>query len=264
MKRLALLALLSALAPAAFAGLSYDFRSDTAGGSRASALSGRTSVEGNGMRMDLTKGDGTLFQDGAVVLSDDAGKTLHVLNPSDKTYYDLALYDLLGGAASVLKQLGSMVKVTFTDPKVSAREAGDGGKIEGYPTKHSFVDSSYVININMMGQKMTMPISTSTEVWTTREIGAEYANFLQASKLMTGIEDLDKVIASHLDARAAGFPLKQVTTVKVTQGGKETTSVTTMTVSGIRKETVPPARFALPSGYTKVASPIEALMKRVR
>jgi hypothetical protein len=58
--------------------------------------------------------------------------------------------------------------------------------------------------------------------------------------------------------------LKQVTTVKITQGGKETTSVTTMTVSGIRKETLPPAQFAMPAGYTKVASPIEELMKRVK
>jgi hypothetical protein len=264
MKRLALLALLGALAPAALAGLSYDFRSDSSGGAGGGALIGRTSVEGSGMRMELSKGDGTLFKDGAVVLSSDAGKTLHVLNPSDKTYYDLALYDLLGGAASMLKQLGGMVKVTFSDPKVATREAGDGEKIEGYPTRHSVVDSSYVINVDVMGQKMTIPIATSTEVWTTKELGAEYANFLQASKLMTGIDDLDKVIAAHLDTRAAGFPLKQVTTVKITQGGRTTTSVTTMAVSAIRKETVPPAQFALPAGYTKVASPIEELMKRVR
>ncbi|HKO56825.1 MAG TPA: hypothetical protein VJ276_13200, partial [Thermoanaerobaculia bacterium] len=179
MKRLALAALLAAIAPAALAGLSYDFRSDTTG-TRGMALSGRTSVEGNAMRMEMTSGDGMLFKDGAVILSNDAGKTLHVLNPSEKTYYDLQLYDLLGGATSMLKQLGNMVKVTFSEPKVTTRDAGEGPKIEGYPTHHSVVDSSYDIVVGVMGQKMTMSFTTNTEVWTTKEIGAEYANFLQA------------------------------------------------------------------------------------
>src|ERR1051325_1918925 len=264
MKRLALLALLGALAPAAFAGLTYDFRTTNDGGTSNSALSGRTFVEGTGMRMEFTKGDGTLFKDSAVVLSTDAGKTLHVINPADKTYYDLALYDILGGAVSMLKQLGDMVKVTFTDPKVSTRAAGDGETIEGYPTKHQFIDISYVVNVDVMGRKMTMPVATSSEVWTTNQLSAEYTNFLQASKLMTGIDDLDKVIAAHLDSRAAGFPLKQTTTVKITQGARTTTTTTTMTVSGIRKATVPPAPLAMPTGYTKVASPLEEMMKRVR
>jgi hypothetical protein len=264
MKRLILAVLLAVLAPAAFGGLSYAFRSDTTGSSRGSSLAGRTSVEGNAMRVEMTKGDGMLFKDGAVVLSNDAGKTLHVLNPSGKTYYDLQLYDLLGGATSMLKQLGSMVKVSFTEPKITTRDAGDGPKIEGYATRRSFVDSSYNVVIDVAGQKMTMSFTTNTEVWTTKEIGAEYANFLQAKNLMTGIDDLDKVIAAHLDTRAAGFPLKQVTTVKVKQAGGEMTQTTTMTVSGIRKETVPPARFAMPAGYTKVSNPIEEMVGRTR
>ena len=83
MRRLAFAALLAALTPAAFAGIVYRFQSTSTGTS--GTLAGRTEAEGTNLRVEMTTGDGMLFQDGAIVLSGDGGRTLHVVDPGSKT-----------------------------------------------------------------------------------------------------------------------------------------------------------------------------------
>src|ERR1051325_4002438 len=123
MRRFAFAALLAALAPAAFAGIVYNFQS-TSSGTRAATLAGRTEAEGTNLRVELATGDGMLFKDGAIVLSSDGGRTLHVVDPGSKTYYDLQLDQILGGAGSMFKQLGDAVKISVSNPKVTTRDAG--------------------------------------------------------------------------------------------------------------------------------------------
>lgn len=261
MRRFALAILLAALAPAAFAGITYRFQS-TSTGARATTISGRTEAEGTNVRVELTNGDGMMFQDGSVIVSTDGGRTLHVMDPASKTYYDLKLDDILGGATTMFKQFGDAVKITISNPKVTTRDAGDGGKIEGYATRHSVVDSSYDIGIDAMGTKMTVHVDTTTESWASKDLPAEAMNFLQARGMRTGIPELDKLIAAQAGA-SSGFPLKQVTTVHINQNAMDMTTTTTMTVMGIEKKAIAPAQFVLPTGLTKVDNPLELMMKRM-
>jgi hypothetical protein len=260
MRRFAFAALAAALAPAAFAGIVYRFES-TSSGTRAGSIAGRTVAEGTNLRVELTTGDGTLFKDGAVVLSSDGGRTLHVVDPQSKTYYDLQIDQLLGNVGSMFKQFGGAVKVSVSDPKVTTRDAGDGGKIEGYPTHHSVVDSGYTVNVEAMGATMAIHIDSTTESWSTKEIPAEYMNFLQARGMRTGIAEVDKIVASQAGA-TSGFPLKQTTTVHINQNGSDMTTTSTVTVTGIEKKAIAAAEFALPQGLTKVDNPLELMVKR--
>src|SRR5215212_10025560 len=171
MRRLALAALAAALAPAAFAGITYHFQSTTSG-LQETTIAGRTESEGSNFRVELSSGDGMMFKDGSVVLSSDAGRTLHVIDPGSKTYYDLQLDQILGGATSMFKGLGDAVKITIANPKVTTREAGDGGRIEGFATHRAAVDSSYDVNVEAMGTQMKIHIDTTVESWSTNEIPA--------------------------------------------------------------------------------------------
>lgn len=251
MKRIVVFALAITLAPAAFAGLSYYFSATSTGAGSGPSFGGRTIVEGKGMRVEVMKGDGLLFKDGSVVLSDDGGQTLHVLDPSRKTYYDLALGDFTGKMQSMFGPGSSM---RYSEPKVVTREAGDGGELQGYPTRRSVLDGSFTLTVDAMGQTMAVPISMTIERWATNQIDASYAMTFDGNLGATGDAAFDKAFAALLAPRE-GFPLKQVTTTRIKFAGHETSTSQTMTISRIRKDTAPPSTFALPAGYTKVASP---------
>lgn len=259
MKRIVLAVAFFALAHSSFAGLAYKFESVTTG-IHESTIAGSAIAEGSNFRMDVRRGDGFTFQDGAFVISRDGGKTLLVADPASKSYYQLALSDATGSAASMFKQLG-LFNFKVTDPKVTTRDLGKGEMIDGYPTHKTRVDSSYTMSINAMGMPMNIAVQMSTQSWVTDAIPAELTNFLQKQSLTTGVEQLDKLIAAQ---SAKGFPLKQITLLKMVQNGRPIDSTTTTTISDIAKKQVAETAFAIPAGYKKTDSPIEKFMKAVK
>lgn len=262
MKRALLIQLMLVCVPA-FAGLTYKAQSETTG-LRNATIKGTVSVDGTHLRMDVAQGDNMVFKDNAIVLSSDGGKTMSVLDPETKTYYDLQLQDLVGSATSMLSKLGDMVKVTFDNAHVNVRDAGEGGKVEGYATRKYVLDASYDMNIDAMGQKITSHMTMNTETWTTSDLSSDFSSFLQLRGMRTGIEAVDKLIEAQSTAMK-GFPLKQVSTIKVSQGGgSEMTMTTTSSVSDIARRSIDASTFAMPSGYTKTDDPVSRMMKQIK
>jgi hypothetical protein len=262
MKRLpAILFLL--LAPSAFAGLTYNTQSTTTG-VRNITIVGRVTVDGAHMRMDVDQGDKVLFNDNAVVLSNDGGKTMSVYDPATKTFFDLQLQDALGNTSSMLKSFGEMIKVSFDNPHVTVRDAGEGGTIDGFPTRKYVLDASYDINIDAMGQKMTTHLTMNTETWATEQLSGELSSFLQMRGLRTGIENIDKLIEAQ-STSVRGFPLKQMSTVHISQTGNDMAMTTTSTVTDIvKKKNIEVSTFAAPAGYTKTDDPVTKMMKQMK
>jgi len=231
------------------AGITYDFRTVTTG------LQGtdqrvHASVEGANVRLDFETGDGMLFRNGAVAVSHDGGTKLTVLDPQAKTFFDIDLSSLNAG------EMANMFKLS--NEKVSVKDAGDGGVMEGYPTQRKTVTAGADV---VIGNAMSMHFEVTMESWSTAKIPMEAAGFLQRRTGNTGLPMLDKLIAAQSNA-VKGFPLKQITTVKVMKGGKTTLEMSsTTTVSNVKQKTVPAASFVVPAGYRRVASPIDRLMK---
>ncbi|HUJ15560.1 MAG TPA: DUF4412 domain-containing protein [Thermoanaerobaculia bacterium] len=257
MKRLGALLIL-AIAPSAFAGLTYKAESNTAG-MQNTTIAGTVSIDGSHMRMDVTKGDNAVFSDNSIVLSNDGGKTLSVYDPSAKTYFDLQLDQILGGSNSLLNALGSLVKISFENPNVAIRDEGASEALQGYPTHKYVLDASYDMNINAMGQQMVSHLSMTTESWTTDQLSSEMSSFLQMRGMRTGIESIDKLIEAKGNIR--GFPLKEVSTMHMDQGAQDITMVTTATVSDIQKKDLDASIFNAPAGYNKVDDPVTKMMK---
>lgn len=261
MKRfLAASALLSLAIPAS-AGLTYKVQSVTTG-VRPMTLAGTVNVDGPRMRFDVASGDGMLFKDNSLVLSSDGGKTMSIFDPSTHNYYDVHLEQLLSSSSSMLNSLGSMVKITFKNPHVEVRDGGDGGTLEGFSTHKYVLDASYDIDIDAMGQKMTMHSAMTTENWTTDQLSGEFASFIQARGMRTGIDVVDRLIEAQATA-TRGFPLKQVSTVHLNQNGGDMTVTTTSTVTSIQRRAIDASQFATPSGYTKVDDPITKMMRQI-
>ena len=262
MKRLVLIQLLL-VCTSAFAGLTYKAQSETTG-LRNATINGTVAVDGTHMRMDVAQGDNMIFKDNSIVLSNDGGMTMSILDPSTKTYYDLQLQDLLGSATTMLSKMGDMVKVTFDNPHVSVRDAGDGGRVEGFPTRKFILDASYDMDIDALGQKIVSHMSMNTETWTTSEFSSDMSNFIQLRGMRTGIDAVDKLIQAQ-STTMKGFPLKQVSTIKVSQGGgSDMTMTTTSSVTSIVRKNIDAATFVMPAGYTKTDDPVTKMMKQIK
>jgi hypothetical protein len=82
------------------AAIAYNFQS-VSSGMTATTIAGRAEADGQNFRMNLSAGDGRLFKDDSVILSHDGGRTITVVDPSAKTYYDLELEQLVQSATSL-------------------------------------------------------------------------------------------------------------------------------------------------------------------
>src|SRR5438067_8357169 len=76
-----------------FAGTSYHFQSNSEGLMQ-TTIAGTAEVDGGKMRMQMAQGDGLMFKSNSIVLSSDGGKTLTVLDPSTRTYFDMSIDNL--------------------------------------------------------------------------------------------------------------------------------------------------------------------------
>ena len=247
------------VASSAVAGVTYDF-SSVSSGTSSGTITGTVKAEGANLRVDISRGDGVMFEKGSWVVSRDGGKTLQVVNPAAKTYYVLNFAELLGGANSLLQSLGGAgVKLDVRNPKVSVKDGGNGGTLEGFPTKKSTISSAYEIAVSGLARPMSMNVQLATEVWWTDKLPSEFTNFLQMQGMRTGIDMVDKLIETQ-QGTIKGFPLKQVTTTKMNFGGGDMTSTTTSTVTNVKKVAVPSATFAMPAGFTQTESPLEKMM----
>lgn len=192
------------------AGIVYQFQGTTG--------AGRVIADGAKMRIEFTRGDGLLFRDSSVVVSTDGGRTLTLLDPTKKTFVTINVADLAAGA-------------TVGNAKVSARELGAGGTIEGYPTRKWSLDGSYDLDV----AGLPLHVSVHSESWRTDRI-ADEAQFKGGS-----------VIEKLLPPQVKGFPLKEVTTIRT--GNSSVTSSTA--IHGVRRVNVAPAAFTIPAGYKK-------------
>src|SRR5258706_7430449 len=150
---------MAAVAASAAAGVRYDFQSSTTGIS-ATSLSGSSASDGAKMRVHFVHGDGNVFPDDSVAVTSDGGKSLSVLDLKAKTFYVVAVDQLVSGlgAAGLLK--ASAVTAQITD-------AGAGPAIEGLPTRHVLIHIDYDLGLGMPEKThMTM----RSEPWVTDRI----------------------------------------------------------------------------------------------
>jgi hypothetical protein len=248
MRRAAVAAMLASSIPAAFAGYAYRFTTTTRSAIGEQLLSGRAVVDGPRMRIDFTRGDGIVFQDGSWIFSIDSGKTMMLVDPATRSYSRLELGELLRTAGSAMKAFSNGA-MTFSTPSVTTTEGGSGGPIAGFPTRRRTVRSGFDWIVKLIGESVTTHVDIVSESWTTTALPAELMTFIQMPGFETGIESVDRVLRQQSSPN--GFPLRQVTTTTTTTGKRHTVTTSETNISAVTKTDVAPGLFVVPGGYRR-------------
>jgi hypothetical protein len=210
-------------------------------------------VDGENAKVSFVASDNPLLAEGAYLLTSDGGQTLLLVNPEEKTYSPFDLGAMAATAGAMLKGLGPLAKISFSNQKIEKLAEEAGPDILGYPTTHYRFRTSYDSVIKIMGMGQSAHNETTTDTWTTKGLSdAGFGAWLRREPPRTGIADLDQMIAGEVGKGIQGVPLKIASTTKATdQRGRETVTSTTMQVTAMKQEPVPAGTFVMPKGYER-------------
>jgi hypothetical protein len=242
------------LAAPAVAGIHFQSTNRTEAQQGKSNVTAEGWVEGDSAKIVFTRSDNPMLVEGGYLLTTDGGKTVVLVNPEEKTYTDFDPAQLLAAAGAMMKAMGPMVKMSFSNPKVEKLAEQPGEAMHGYPTTHYRFRTTYDSDIRVMGMGQKASNDTVTDTWTTTALSdGGFGAYLRRDPPRTGIADLDALIDAEIGKGITGVPLKMVAvTTSTDQKGRATTSTTTMEVTSLREEAVPATTFQLPGGYEKV------------
>lgn len=252
-RSLAATALFLAVAAPCFAGIHYKATTTT---QDAASKSSQIVVEGwvsgdNAKVAFLESGGNPITEAGTYMLTKDGGRTLYLVNPEEKTYAKWDLQGMLGAMGSIMNSMGPLLKMQFSEPKVEKLAEGDGGTVQGLPTRHYKYRTSYTMTIKVLGMGNTTDVVTEQDIWAASKLADPGLGvWLRAEPPRTGNAELDKLLNSEA-YKFQGFPVKMVTVSTSTpKKGKPTTSRSTMEVTQLDAgANVPASAFEIPAGY---------------
>jgi hypothetical protein len=249
-------AALFAAAVPAMAGIHYQATTKTESQSRGSEVRVEGWAAGDKAKVEFkeaTNGS-PVTQKGTYILTKDAGKTLYLVNPQEKTYAVWDLRGMLGAVGSVMNGMGPLLKIQFSEPNVEKLAEDDGGTLLGVPTRHYKYRTSYTMSVRVLGMGSTSDVVTEQDFWTTTKLAdLGLGVWLRSEPPRTGNADFDKLLTAER-YKMQGFPLKTVTVTTTTdkKKGRTNTSHSSMEVTQLdTSASVPAAAFEIPSGYTE-------------
>ena len=254
-KKLALalvLPLLLGLATQAWAGIYYRAVTTTEG------QRGQTQVEawveGPNAKVEFKESAQQGLPQGSYMLTTNAGQTLYLVNPKEKTYTEFDLEAMMGALNSIMESSGGMFSFDIENPEVTKLSEDSGPTILGYPTTHYRYRTSYDMSIKVMGMKRGNSVEMLQDVWTTDAVSAEALGVWMRPLKPIGNEGMDELIKEQMKA-VRGFPLRSVveTTTTGQKGKRENTTKSETVVQELDADrSIPGGTFEIPPGYEKV------------
>lgn len=241
-----------ALASQAEAGLTYKAVTETAS-DRGKPIRSvvEAKVEGGKARIEFRQSNNPMMGTGSVMVTEDAGETIYLLNPKDKTYaeFDLeALTQLAGGMAN-----SGMLKMEIKNPKVETLLDQPGEPLHGVPTRHLRFKTTYTMTVKVFGMGSTSTVEEVQDVWSTTalaDLGLRV--WLKRDPPSFNNADFDRLMQAEMK-KIQGFPLKMETVNTSTdkKSGEVTTTRTTMDVTELKTNVLGfvDSEFKVPAGY---------------
>ncbi len=258
---LALLGLLGVPAPAR-AGLHYTAvtRTSIAGAEDTAPHTSELQVEGWALgsqaRVELHKSDNPAARAGTWLLSRDAGRTVYLIDPAQRTYTPWDLRAMLERVGGVLLGMGPLLKVNVTDLRVARLPEADGGMVAGLPTRIFRFRITYKTMVNVLGMSTSGGTVVEQDLWITDKLrDPGLGVWLRHEPPPTGDAGLDARIAAQAGA-VPGYPLRAVTVSSSRQhDGRPAVTRTNMEVIRIEAAAPPEPWFTLPDGYQEKRLP---------
>lgn len=251
---LAVLTLTFTVAASASGAIQYEFRQTSRSDAELTPfeVTGKATLDGDRSRIDYTKNP--VYGDGSYVVSYLSSRTLYIVNPRNRTYYDVSL-------ATVAGNLGSG-KIEIANLKTNSKVLDDHPIIAGVPTDHHRLDTSYEMTV-MFGQiPLRQSVQTTIDSWTTTAFGTVPDSVFTSNDLRTGNPSIDQLIEAE-SSKIKGLALRQVVTISTTSmrsshARKDVKNlkltkrqISEAVVTSVKTVKIEPSYFQLPEGYTK-------------
>jgi len=195
-----------------------------------------------------------MFPQGTYVLGDSSAKTVYIVFPDKREYWEMNLDEM--GAST--QQMMKSMKLAYSDTRVDVTPLPPK-IVGGTPCTGKRVALAYTVTSSFMGMKNTSRTEETTDYFTTDKYDALAlfggVNWHQQG-LATGDKEFDKIIAAKTGF--LGFPM-EVRTHRIVNGKDEGT--TTLTTRDVTLGPILPGTFVLPAGYAKTQFGVGAMLK---
>jgi hypothetical protein len=209
-------------------------------------------AEGDKARVEVAESRSAVLRPGLFLLTLDGGRTVFLVDPSEKTF---AKWDgaAAPGATAAEASARRRVVVTYSEPKVEKLAESDGGQVAGVPTTHLRFRITFSATTKEMGVQQTSTTLVEDDLWVApRPADAALGIWLAKGPRKTGDEKLDALLAAQ-QPKFDGFPLKRVTVTTTTDdAGRKSVVTTTTTVSELIVGEMPAGTFAMGTGYREI------------
>ncbi|HJU90584.1 MAG TPA: hypothetical protein VJ672_14435 [Gemmatimonadaceae bacterium] len=255
----------STLAPVA-PGLTYTFKMSTQqvqpdGKTKdMNSMVGKGQVAGNSARFEILEAKGAQaaqkdqFGKGSYMLFTEGGKTMTIVDPQNKQYYEMDL----AGMMRMLGALGPIMKIEISDVNIDAQPLGAGETIEGYSTQKYRLVSNYTTKMSIIGIKQTASVADTAIYWYAPSLKLVANPFGNATGLagLVNNPDFDQKLNAAMAKLPKSVPVKiQSRSVSTDGKGKQQASVTTIEFTDIKRGDVPATAFEIPTTYAKIQGP---------
>lgn len=234
-----------------FAGMEYTARMEShPEGEKPAVTKAKVAIEEPSyFRIDFEEVDRpSLWGPGDFLLTQDGGRTVYLVNTTDKTYMVLEMDKLLKSLQPLRETTKGMVTISIDNPKVMRKRGDNDQVILGYKTQHYIIDSAYTMTTKALFFKMQQKIHAIKDIWVTKDLSYPVMDFFQAQNFKTGFDDLDRLVAQEMKG-IQGFILRSKTLQTVTYKGKTTQNTHTFEITGIKKKSFKKSYFQVPEGY---------------
>lgn len=241
-------------------GWEYAFRIRTEGGDQKgeAPLTGTAEVMGDEVRVTFDSKKGVKrdrSRRGEYLIVSDHGRQIAMIRPHEKEFNVVTVDSLARGVSAGLNAVSRFVDVRLGGLEVGASQLGAGDSIAGYATQRYRMTQAYRIDMKILGARPTLRGKLTTDFWVSPALdvpGNPFFDFFALLPNALALQSPDYVRRS-LAERTKMFetlPLKTIATLEMTDlEGKVTTSVSTIEVTSVKRATLDPRRFEIPSSY---------------
>jgi hypothetical protein len=235
--RVAVVVIAAAFPAAALAGLRFDF---TAQATRYS-YSGRMSIEGNRLRIDITSGNHPMFNPNVSIISRNAGTDVIVLEHARKSWFQRQVGHIAGPLPTV-HGLGEATASNFRIERTKEAIPDPGGA-----TERHILHAEYDLDMELAGERMEAHVVIDAQFDIDPRLPQRAHPWGLQFAAKTGFEKIDRAIELRIPDR---LPLRQVVSAsRQIAGGPVVTESLTIVVSNVVEEKIDDMEFHPPSSY---------------
>lgn len=206
-------------------------------------------VDGPRVRIEFPQGSqGGRVGEGAYMVTTDAGATVYMVDPKQKTYYTFDVGSLM---ASLEVMSAGMFDIEIRDFSSEKLLEEAGGSVMGHDSTHYKVRTRFTMEMNAMGMRRVSTMDSTQDIWMTRDLSSEaWGMWL---KMLPSGGDSEKFVEwAKESGMTNGFPLKSSTTTIITnRKGKSQSTRSEMEVTVLREEAIAASVFEIPPDYTE-------------